>query len=282
MEKRKIGRILAFLLVLVLFTACSGKDGKIVIAIPNDTTNEARAFLLLENNGYIKLKEASGITATVNDIVENKKDIEFKEVEAAQIPNVLKDVDYAIINSNYAIQAGLSPKDDSLLIEDSSSEYSNLIGVKKSRINEDKILALKAACESEKVQEYINEKYKGEIVGVVDNPGNGFDDSIDYDSLKGEKITIARSPTPHAEILEVVKDILKEKDIDLEIIEYTDYVIPNQVVDSGEVDANFFQHEPYLLDFNQANNTNVVAITFVHVEPMGLYGGRETNLDKLK
>lgn len=266
----------------VSFTGCGSDDDKITIAIPNDTTNEARALQLLEELGYIKLKDGAGITATPKDIKENKHHIEFKEVEAAQIPNTKKDVDYAIINSNYAIEAGLNPVKDSLGIEGSASSYGNILVVKEGNEKEPKLLALKAALESQKVVDYIKDKYDGSVVSVVETPTNGYDDSIDYDSLKGEKITIAASPTPHAEILSVAKEILAEKDITLDIKEYTDYVQPNNVVDSGEIDANYFQHTPYLDDFNKENGTKLSAIATIHVEPLGLYGGKQKNLDALK
>ena len=95
-------------------------------------------------------------------------------------------------------------------------------------------------------------------------------------------ITVAASPTPHAEILEVVKEILAAKGITLDIQVYNDYVVPNTVVDDGTVDANYFQHLPYLEDFNAENNTHIVSVSAIHVEPMGLYGGRQTSLDALK
>ena len=97
------------------FSGCNNQSEKITVAVPNDTTNEARALLLLEDLGYITLKDDAGITATILDIEENPYNIEFKEVEAAQLPNVLSDVDYAVINSNYAIEAGLNPTKGALL-----------------------------------------------------------------------------------------------------------------------------------------------------------------------
>lgn len=103
------------------FSGCNNQSEKITVAVPNDTINEARALLLLEDLGYITLKDDAGITATILDIEENPYNIEFKEVEAAQLPNVLSDVDYAVINSNYAIEAGLNPTKDALGIEGSSS-----------------------------------------------------------------------------------------------------------------------------------------------------------------
>ena len=281
--KKTIALILAALLIVATFAACSSsKDSKITIAVPNDATNEARALLLLQDNGYIKLKEGADIKATIKDIAENPNNIEFQEVEAAQIPNILKDVDYAVINSNYAISAGLNPVKDSLAIEGSSSAYANILAVKKGNEETDKIKALKAALESKKVADFITEKYDGAVVSTVENPGDGFDSSVDYGKLAGTKITVAASPTPHAEILAVAKEILAEKDVTLDVKEFTDYVQPNKVVDSGEIDANYFQHLPYLEDFNEENKTEVVSVGAIHVEPMGFYGGKQTTLDALK
>lgn len=282
--KKVLSAVLVTVISALLFTACgnSGNSTGIKIAVPNDTTNEARALLLLEKNGYIKLKTGAGITATIKDIEENPYNISFTEAEAAQLPNVLKDVDYAVINSNYAIQAGLNPVFGSLLIEDSSSEYGNIVAVKEGNENTDKIKALKAALESKAVKDFITSEYDGAVISTVDNPGDGYDSSVDYAALAGTKITVAASPTPHAEILKTVKNILAEKDITLDVKEFTDYVQPNNVVESGEIDANYFQHFPYLDDFNKQNGTHLVSIGAFHVEPIALYGGKQSTLDALK
>lgn len=280
--KKLLATLCTGFLLLGLLAGCGSKSDSVTIAVPNDTTNEARALLLLQDNGYITLKDGAGITATVNDIAENPYDISFKEVEAAQLPNVLKDVDYAIINSNYAIDADLDPMSDSLLMEGSSSAYGNILAVKEGNEDSDAIKALVAALESQEVADFINSEYKGAVVSTVDNPGTGFDDAVDYDALAGTTISVAASPAPHAEILEVAKKILAEKDIALDIIEFTDYVQPNNVVESGEVDANYFQHTPYLDDFNAENGTHIVAAATIHVEPMGLYGGKQDSLDAIK
>lgn len=278
-----IAAVLVVSAVLAL-TACGGKKtaGGVTIAVPSDTTNEARALLLLQDQGYIKLKDGAGITATIKDIAENPYNITFKEAEAAQLPNILKDVDYAIINSNYALSADLNPAKDALAKEGSSSAYSNILAVKRGNENTDKIKALKAALESEEVAKYINDNYNGAVVSTVDNPTDGYDSSVDYSGLAGTEITVAASPTPHAEILAVAKDILAKKDVTLKVIEYTDYVQPNNVVDSGEVDANYFQHTPYLDDFNAQNGTHIVSVAAIHVEPLGIYGGKQTSLDAIK
>ena len=292
MKKNSI-KLTALVLALVLtaalaLTGCGSKTddsgdstATIQIAVPNDTTNEARALLLLEENGIIMLADGAGITATKNDIVENPYNVEIVETEAAQIPNILQDVDYAVINSNYAINAGLNPVDDSLVIEGSSSAYANILAVKEGNENSDKIKALVAALESQQVVDYINEKYDGAVVSTVDDQTDGYDASVDYDALSGETISVAASPTPHAEILEVVKTILAEKNITLDIQVFNDYVVPNTVVEDGTVDANYFQHTPYLDDFNAENGTHLVSVAAIHVEPMGLYGGKQTTLDAL-
>ena len=296
MKRTYFTRLAALALTLILalsLTACGGKDTNtdgdnggdtktaVKIGVPNDTTNEARALLLLQENGIIKLADGAGITATKNDIVDNPYNVEIVEAEAAQLPNMLPDLDYAVINSNYAINAGLNPVNDSLFIEGSASAYANILAVKEGNENEPKILALKAALESKQVADYIAEKYAGSVVSVVENPTDGYDASVDYEALKGQTITIAASPTPHAEILEVAKEILAAKDITLDIKSYNDYVVPNTVVDDGTVDANYFQHLPYLEDFNAQNGTHIASIAAIHVEPMGLYGGKQTTLDAL-
>ena len=300
MKHNTFTRLAALALSLVLalsLAACGSKDNNtndttgdkdataattVKIGVPNDTTNEARALLLLQENGIIKLADGVGITATKNDIVENPYSVEIVEAEAARLPDMLKDADYAVINSNYAINAGLNPVNDSLAIEGSSSAYANILAVKEGNETAPKILALKAALESQQVASFIESKYSGSVVSTVDHPGTGYDDSVDYEALKGQTITVAASPTPHAEILEVVKEILAAKGITLDVQVYNDYVVPNTVVDDGTVDANYFQHLPYLEDFNAENNTHIVSVSAIHVEPMGLYGGRQTSLDALK
>ena len=287
---KKIVTILTILALTFSLAACSSGSGNggsdstepIKIGVPNDTTNEARALLLLEANGIIKLKDGAGITATKNDIEENPFGVEIVEAEAAQLPNLLKDVDYAVINCNYALSAGLNPVADSLLIEGSASAYSNILAVKEGNENTDAVKALKAALGSQQVADFITETYTGSVISVLENPTDGYDSSVDYDALAGTTVSVAASPAPHAEVLAVAKAILAEKDITLDIQEYQDYVVPNTVVEDGSVDANYFQHVPYLEDFNAEQGTHIVSVLDVHVEPMGLYGGRQSTLDLLK
>ena len=157
-------------------------------------------------------------------------------------------------------------------------------GKQNSASDTDKALvkALVAAVSSQKVADFISGKYGGAVVSVVEKPTDGFDASVDYKALAGKTITVAASPTPHAEILAVAKEILAEKNIELKVIEYNDYIIPNEVVESGEVLANYFQHQPYLDDFNKEKGTHIVSAAAIHVEPMGLYGGKQKSLDEVK
>ena len=256
----------------------AAKLDKIKVAVPNDTTNEARALTLLEKNGFFKLKADAGLTATKNDIEENPLNVTVDEVEAAQVPNVLQDEDYAVINSNYAISAGLDPMTDALAMEDGTSAYVNVLVCKEGNENEPKIKALVAALESQQVKDYMDENYKGAVVSVVENPTDGYDSSIDYDALNGQTVSCAATPAPHCEVLEICKDILAAKGITLDIQEFDDYIQPNNVVEDGQIDTNYFQHQPYLDDFNAEHGTHLVTVAGIHVEPMGIYGGKQDSL----
>lgn len=138
------------------------------IAIPNDGTNEARALLLLEAQGLIKLKEGAGMTATKIDIVENPKNLDIIEIEAAQLPRSLQDVDLAVINGNYAIQGGLSVGKDAIAAEDKDSlaaeTYANIVAVKEGNENTDKTKALIEALQSETVRSFIEATYDGAVI----------------------------------------------------------------------------------------------------------------------
>ena len=134
------------------------------IAIPNDATNAARALLLLQSNGIIKLKEGAGIEATEKDIAENPKNLKIQPVEAAQLPRVLEDVDAAVINTNFALPAGLNPVKDAIVIEGKDSPYANIVVVRKGDENRAELQKLMEILTSEEVKKFIEEKYSGSIV----------------------------------------------------------------------------------------------------------------------
>ena len=271
-------KIIALLVALVLTLSLTAAfaDG-IKIAVPNDATNEGRALLLLQAYGLLKVDENAGITATVKDITENPLNIEFIEVEAALVPNALPDVDYAIINGNYALAAELPA---ALLYENAESPYVNVISVNEADKDSDKAKALAAAALSQQVVDYFA-NYEGQAISVVENPTDGYDATVDYDALKGETIKVVATLDPHSFVLEIVKNILAEKGITVEVTVVDDYVTPNTAVNDGDAFANFFAHQPYQDDFNANNGTKLVTIAGIHVEPMGLYAGQQADLAAL-
>lgn len=139
------------------------KDGD-KVAIPNDSTNGGRALLLLEKHGLIKLDEKAGLEATEIDIIENKLNLKFSAIDAAQLPRTLDDVTISVINSNYALEAGFNPVKDSLVMEEKDSPYVNIITVLEKNAESEKTKALVEALQTDKVKDFINEKYEGSIV----------------------------------------------------------------------------------------------------------------------
>ena len=142
------------------------------IAVPNDTTNEARALLLLQDNGLITLKDGAGIEATVKDIAENPHNIKFTELEAAQVSRVLPEVSFAVLNGNYALEAGLNAQTDALATETSDSEaaktYVNVIVVKEGNENNEGVKALVDVLKSDEIKNFINDTYQGSVVPFED------------------------------------------------------------------------------------------------------------------
>ncbi|MDI2593001.1 MetQ/NlpA family ABC transporter substrate-binding protein [Pseudomonas sp. N3-W] len=134
------------------------------VVIPNDATNGGRALLLLQKAGLIKLKDANNILSTVKDITENAKDLKFRELEAATIPRVLTQVDLALINTNYALEAKLDPSKDALVIEGNDSPYVNILVARPDDKDSDAMKKLVAALHSPEVKAFILEKYKGAVL----------------------------------------------------------------------------------------------------------------------
>ncbi|MDK8462247.1 MetQ/NlpA family ABC transporter substrate-binding protein [Marinobacter sp. SS13-12] len=139
------------------------KDGA-TVAIPNDPTNGGRALLLLQKAGLITLKDGSKITATPRDIADNPRNLDFKELEAATLPRILNQVDLALINTNYALEAGLKPTEDALVIEGAESPYVNILVAHEDRADEEAIQKLAEALTSEDVRSYIEKNYEGAVV----------------------------------------------------------------------------------------------------------------------
>lgn len=139
------------------------QDGA-TVGVPNDSTNEARALLLLEKNGLIKLNEGVTFTATPRDIAENSKNLKFSELDAAVLPRTLSETDISVINTNYALEADLDPTKDALVMEEKDSPYANILVVKEENLNDETVQKLAKALNSEKVKNFLTEKYGGAIV----------------------------------------------------------------------------------------------------------------------
>ena len=141
------------------------RDGA-TIAVPNDPSNSARALILLQKQGLITLRDSSNIMATAHDVVSNPKHLRIRELEAATLPRVLDDVDLALINTNYALSAGLSPTRDALFIEGPNSPYANLVAARPDNVNSPAIQKLVAALRSPAVKAFIQDKYHGAVIAI--------------------------------------------------------------------------------------------------------------------
>ncbi len=278
-----IRKLIAALVAALLIVASVSALADISIGVPNDTTNEARALQLLADNGIIELKEGAGETATKADVVADG--IEIVEVQADLLVNQLPDLDYAVINSNFvldALDAGFEI--NKALLTEAEDKYlprANIIAVHSDNVDADLTKALVAATRSQQVKDYIEATYAGAVLSVVDEPTDGYDETVDYDALSGQKIIIAATPAPHAQILEIVKGILAEKNIELDIEVFTGYTEENRAVDAGDAYANYFQHQPYLDEEVAQNGYKVESVAIIHTEPMGLYGGKQADLAAL-
>ena len=265
---------------LVALTGCGGASDAIKVAVPSDPTNEGRALLLLEDQGLITLNEDAGLTATVNDIVENPNNLEIVEMEAAAIPSSIQDVDFAVINGNYAIGAGIDTS-TALANEDAAGEaaqiYANVIACREGEESSAKIQALVAALSTDEVADYIEATYAGAVVPAFVEAG-----AIPAATGDDTVIKVGASPAPHAEILALIADDLAAAGWTLEVVEFSDYIQPNVALDEGELDANYFQHISYLNDYNAENGTTLVGAALIHFEPLGLYPGKTATLDGLE
>lgn len=283
MKKKALKSLVAGALAtaaLVALAGCGSASDAVKVAVPSDPTNEGRALLLLEDQGLIKLNEGVGLTATVNDIAENPNNLEIVEMEAAAIPSAVQDVDFAIINGNYAIGAGIDTS-TALANEDAAGEaaqlYANIVACREGDESSAKIQALVAALSTEKVADYINGTYNGSVVPAFEAVA-----AIPAASGSDTTIKVGASPAPHAEILNLIKDDLAAAGWTLEVKEFSDYIQPNVAVSEGELDANYFQHISYLTDYNAENGTTLVSAGLIHFEPLGLYPGKTASLEGLK
>ena len=270
---KKLLALLAAGCLALSLAACGGSDGY-KIGIPADATNGARALLLLQDQGIITLKEGVGLNATERDIAENPYNVTIVPMEAAALPSSLPDLDFAVINGNYAAGAGI---DDTVLVsEDSQSvaaqAYGNVLCVKEGHENDPAVQALAAVLMSQDVQDWIAANYDGVVMPM------GAEELEIPTIAEPVTLKVGASPSPHAEILNYAATILAQYNVTLEVKEFDDYVMPNTAVEDGSLDANYFQHQPYLDDFNAQQGTHIVTVAVPHYEPMGIYPGKTADL----
>ncbi len=199
-------------------------------------------------------------------------------IEAANLPLNLPDLDLAVINGNYALEAKLNETNPAIAIETFDTETSvkrtNYLAVKEGNENSEKIQALVAAITSEDVKTYIESTYNGAVItSFIDAEGKPVTGGEIIDASGDDnKITVGATLVPHAEILNnVIADVLKAHGWELEVVEFSDYVLPNTSLEEGELDANYFQTLGYLNGQNEERGLHLVASVGVHIEPMGVY-----------
>lgn len=218
----------------------------------------------------------------------NPHGYEIVAIEAGQLPLTLPDVDAAVINGNYALEAKLNETNPAIDIEafnwETSIKRTNYLAVKGGNEENDKTKALVAAITSEEVEKYINDTYQGAVIAsFIDADGKDIVSAEIPEAGDDNVIKVGATLVPHAEILKnVVADILALKGWKLEVIEFNDYVLPNTTLNEGEIDANYFQTLGYLKNQNEEGGLDLVAAVGVHIEPMGLYSKKINSLSELK
>ena len=208
-------------------------------------------------------------------------------IEAANLPLNLPDLDIAVINGNYALEAKLNETNPAIAIEEFDTETSvkrtNYLAVKEGSEDTDKTKALVAAITSEDVRAYIADTYSGSVItSFIDAEGNKVGGGEIPDAGDDNKISVGATLVPHAEILNnVIKDVLAEHGWELEVVEFADYVLPNTSLEEGELDANYFQTLGYLNNQNEERGLHLVAAVGVHIEPMGVYTQKYASLEEI-
>ena len=208
-------------------------------------------------------------------------------IEAGQLPLTLPDVQAAVINGNYALEAKLNETNPALQIESFDAETSvkrtNYVAVKQGNEESDKTKALVAAITSAEVKDYIEKTYNGAVIpSFIDAEGKEVAASEIPQAGDDKVIKVGATLVPHAEILKnVVKPVLAEKGWELEVVEFNDYVLPNTTLEEGELDANYFQTLGYLNNQNEEGGLHLVAVVGVHIEPMGVYSKVLESIDEL-
>ncbi len=245
---------------------------------------------------FAALALAAGLTACASESAPasgtdtssvNPHGFEIVPIEASNLPLNLPDLEAAVINGNYALEAKLNETNPAIAIEEFDAETSvkrtNYLAVKEGNENSDKTLALVAAITSDEVADYIDNTYQGAVIAsFIDAEGKEVPVSEIPEAGDDKTIRVGATLVPHAEILnDIVKKALKEKGWELEVVEFSDYVLPNTSLEEGELDANYFQTLGYLNNQNEERSMHLVAAVGVHIEPMGVYSQKIKTIDEL-
>lgn len=264
---------------MLLSSACSPRVVK--IAVPDDEVNQARALLMLEQAGFIELEEGTGMSATKDDIVDNPYAIEIVNGKSEDLTGMRDSVDFVVLNANSALQSDLSSEDALVtedLIAESAEKYRNIVAVRKGEENTDKTRALVTLLQSATARDYLGSNF-GNLIVPVDVVGNGEVQDADPEN---PTIRIGVMASPHAELVQEIKPLLENHGYTVGIVVYDDYAGANVDLSAGKLDANYFQDEASLLDYNAKNGTNLVSAGAVHYELMGLYPGKSKSLDEIR
>lgn len=287
--KKKLALILAAALLVLSLAACgqsaapAAESAKATtILVPDDESNQTRALLLLAQEGLIELPADASVEKGVSILnIVDARGFNIQAAQADSIPALLDNADdgtLAVINYNYALGAGFKTT-DALAIEDASGDaaqtYANIIAVRRGDETRPEILALVAALQDGAVDAF-NDKTGAGIVPIASAVAVSGEPVTE-----GTKLVVGASSTPHAELLELVKPALAEQGIELEIVIYDDYVLPNTALQDGTLDANYFQHTPYLNSFNSSNGTDLVSAGLIHYEPFGIYSKTVSSLSEV-
>ena len=288
-------KFIALITVLALtLTAAFALADTLLIGVPNDATNQARAIKLLETAGLIEVDPAVGYSPELKDITKYLYDIEIVPADANTLPSTLADYAASTINGTYAVPAGLVPSKDALIIEkqDEGGEnpYVNIIAARTEDKDNELYQTIVAAYQTQIVAEFLLENYKETYYP-------GFDYDADYTVDEGfvEEILAYESSSEGKTVVKVgvcganndqwiaVQKVLDEQDagIYIELVEFDQYTLPNEALNSGEIDLNAFQHKAYLATDAGNNGYDVVAIGDTLIAPLSLYSKNYESLDAL-
>jgi len=290
---KKLTAILVVILALVLTASALAEP--VLIGIPDDGTNLSRAIKLLETAGLLEVDPAAGYTPEIKDITNYLYDIEVSPVAANTLPSTLADYGAATINGTYAIPVGLIPSKDGLIIEKQSeagdNPYVNIIAARSADVDNEIYKTIVAAYQTQYVAEFLLENYKEAFFPAFDYDADftveeGWTDSVvAYESDKeGKAVVKVGVCGANNDQWKAVQQVLDEQNagIYIELVEFDAYNLPNEALNSGDIDLNAFQHKAYLNNDSAANGYDLAVIGDTLIAPLTLYSQKFDSIDAIK